>query len=177
MKRLAILTPLLMLLAACGGGSDHNDADIAFAQGMVGHHEQAVDMSVLARANGASPEVQALADQIEAAQEPEIETMNGWLEEWGVTGDDHHGAHGDHGSMDHDMAGMASEAELAQLAEATGADFDRLFLTLMIAHHEGAVTMCSRVIETGKSRSVQELARQIVETQEAEITAMKELLG
>jgi uncharacterized protein (DUF305 family) len=169
--RVALAALALTLLTACGGG-DHNDADVAFATGMVPHHEQAVSMAELAADNGASPEVQALAERIEQAQGPEIETMEGWLEEWG---EDHHG--GGHGSDDHEMPGMMGEGDLEDLEGATGEEFDRLFLTQMIEHHRGAVEMAVTEQEDGKSEEAVELAKRVEETQTREIEEMERLLA
>ncbi|WP_229052869.1 DUF305 domain-containing protein [Aeromicrobium sp. Leaf350] len=178
-----VLAAAAVLLAACGSSS-HNDADTAFAQQMVPHHEQAVEMSDLALdpARGASPEVQALAEQIGSAQHDEIELMNGWLEEWGESeGSDHGGhgdGHGDHGGGDHhEMEGMLTDEQMAELADATGAEFDSLWLTGMIAHHEGAVTMAETAVADGKDPDVRELAEQIADVQKTEIAEMKALLG
>lgn len=116
----AIVAAILLTLAAGGNedGSDsaagHNDADVAFAQQMIPHHQQAVEMAQLAETRAESPEVQDLAADIEAAQDPEIETMTGWLESWDeeVPGD---GGHGGHDMSSDDMAGMMTEEEMADL--------------------------------------------------------------
>ncbi len=180
---LTALTFAAALAAGCGSSS-HNDADVAFAQQMVPHHEQAVTMSDLALepGRGASAEVQALAEQIGSAQGTEIEQMNGWLEEWGEDADDQSG-HGDH--MDDEMGddagqqmeGMLSADELDELAGAVGTEFDTLWLTSMLAHHEGAVTMAEDVIADGEDPDVRELAEQIVQAQKDEIASMLALLG
>jgi uncharacterized protein (DUF305 family) len=193
----AIMRPSLMLglsaaalsvglLAGCGS-DPQNDADVAFAQMMVPHHEQAVTMSDLALdpARGASPEVQALAEQIGSAQHDEIAQMQAWLEEWGVHGGSGHAGHesghgSGHGSEhggEQQMDGMLSDDQLAQLEDATGPEFDELWLTSMIEHHEGAVTTAETVVADGKDPDVRELAEQIVEVQRTEITAMEALLG
>ena len=122
----------------------HNDADVTFAQGMIPHHEQAVEMSdVILAKGGIDPRVTALAEQIKAAQAPEIETLTGWLADWGVadTGDTAGGHDG------HDMHGMMSEQDLQALEQAEGTDAARLFLTQMIVHHEGAVAMADTEIQ------------------------------
>lgn len=144
------------------------DADAMFLQMMIPHHEQAVEMSALAKPNGASADVQALADTIAAAQGPEIEQMKGWLDDAGRPM-----------AMDHDMPmdGMISDDEMAQLKAAKGADFDRLYLTFMIAHHEGAVTMAKGILENGDDPNVRDLANTIITAQEAEIAQMKQMLG
>jgi len=153
---------------------------------MVPHHEQAVTMSDLALdpARGASSEVRALAEQIGSAQHDEIAQMQDWLEEWGADGGSGHAGHesghgsehgggGDHAQMD----GMLSDGQLAELEAATGPAFDALWLTSMIEHHEGAVTMAETVVADGKDPDVRELAEQIVDVQRDEIAQMQALLG
>lgn len=158
---------------AQGGGSA---ADIAFAQLMIPHHQQAVEMSDLALATADSPEVRQLAEQIKGAQDPEIAVMTGWLEGWGAPlamGDDHSGH--DMGGMS--MDGMMSDADMAALASATGPEFDRTWTEMMIAHHEGAVAMAREVLAKTASAKVAELAQDVIDGQTAEITAMESLLG
>ena len=149
-------------------------ADVMFAQMMIPHHEQAVVMSDYALENTSNPEVRALAEQIKAAQQPEIEQMTTWLEEWGVpvmSGMDAMGAHGGHG-----MSGMLSDEQLDELANATDAEFDALYLAYMIDHHEGAIDMAEDVADSQDPR-VAALAAAIVEAQRAEILEMQRLLG
>ena len=152
------------------------DADTHFLQMMIPHHEQALTMSQLAATNGASPEVLALATQIADAQGPEIEQMKAWLTEAGEPLDG--GDHGDMGAH-HDMAmdGMLTDEELAALEQAKGPDFDRLFLTGMIAHHEGAIIMAEHVKAEGDDPKVAALADAIITAQKAEIAQMKTMLG
>lgn len=149
-------------------------ADVMFAQMMIPHHEQAVVMSDYALENTSTPEVLALAEQIKAAQQPEIEQMTSWLEEWGVpvmSGMDAMGAHGGHG-----MSGMLTDEQLDELANATDADFDALYLAYMIDHHEGAIDMADDVADSQDPR-VAALAAAIIEAQRAEIVEMQRLLG
>ena len=178
-RSLLTLTFAAALIAGCGSSS-HNDADVAFAQQMVPHHEQAVTMSDLALEpdRGASAEVQALAEQIGSAQGSEIDQMNEWLEEWGEDGDDaghegHGGGHGDGHGAGHE--GMLSDDELAELESATGSEFDTLWLTSMIAHHEGAITMAQKAVDDGQDPDVRELAEQIAQVQQDEIAQMRAL--
>ena len=115
-----------------------NDADVTFAQGMLPHHQQAVEMAQLATDRAADPRVQDLAARVEAAQAPEIETLSGWLEAWGAEATSSTGM--DHGNMDHgDMGGMMSDEDMGALANVSGAEFDRMFLEMMTAHHDGGV--------------------------------------
>ena len=161
-------------------------AEIAFAQMMIPHHQQAIEMSQMALdpASGASADVRLLAQEIEAAQGPEIVLMEQWLVEWGVPyesdEDDSHGSHADDhmnaGGMD-DMMGMLSDEQMAQLAAATGTQFDRLWLEGMIEHHEGAVDMAETVASESDDPRVNEFAQQIITTQLAEIAQMEQLLA
>ena len=197
---LAAALAAALLLAGCGGtgssgsadGStaarDHNDDDVTFAQQMIPHHEQAVQMSRMAARAATSPEVKALAAKIEAAQGPEIETMQGWLDHWGESDDsDDSGGHhmgddsGGMGGSDHmdgdDMPGMMSDAELSRLQGSRGAAFDSMFLTMMIAHHEGAIEMARTEQRRGKNADAVALAKKIEADQTAEIAEMKRMLS
>jgi len=159
------------LLAACGGETDHNDADIAFTQGMIPHHAQAVVMADQALKTSRNADVRALATQVKSAQDPEIETMKTWLDDWGADASGHDGM--DHGG---EGDGMMTDAEMKALDGASGRSFDAVWLTLMIKHHEGAVAMSETELKDGKSSKATKLARQIIDAQRAEITTMKGLL-
>ena len=153
--------------------AEPSPADIMFGQMMIPHHEQAVVMSDYALENTSNPEVLALAEQIKAAQQPEIEQMTSWLEEWGVpvmSGMDAMGAHAGHG-----MSGMITDEQLDELAGATDADFDVLYLAYMIDHHEGAIDMAQSVVDSQDPR-VAALAAAIIEAQRAEIVQMQRLI-
>jgi len=149
------------------GTMSHSDA--MFLQMMIPHHQQAVEMSQLASSHGASPEVQKLADTIAAAQGPEIEQMQAWL-------DDAHAPDMMSGSA-MGMDGVLSDAAMAKLEAAQGADFDRLYLQGMIGHHEGAIVMAQDVIDSGENPTVIALAKRIIAAQTAEIAQMKQMLG
>lgn len=152
---------------------DFSPADVMLAQMMIPHHEQAIEMSDLILAeDGASPEVVELAEQIKAAQGPEIEQMESWLEEWGVPAmrGDGHGAMGG-------MGGMLSEAEMEALEAADGAEAERLYLEGMIEHHEGAIAMAEQHQQNGENAEALELTASIIESQTAEIELMEELLA
>lgn len=185
----AIALALSLTLAGCadtdddaGSGAaevaqenaDVNEADVMFATMMLPHHEQAIEMSdIVLEKDDVDPDVRALAEQIKAAQGPEIEQLEGWLEEWGADADDMGSMdHGDHGSM----SGMMSEADLEELRSADGQEASRLFLEQMIEHHRGAVEMAETQVEDGRSPEAVELARTIVETQNEEIEQMESLL-
>lgn len=149
-----------------------NTADLTYTANMIAHHEQALAMSAYADTRASGTKVRALAARIEAAQGPEIRTMTAWLQENGGaspgTGDDH--GH-DHASM----PGMASPAQLAELRAARGTAFDRLFLRLMISHHEGAVTMAAGELSEGRNVQVGEWASEVIAQQTAEIGRMRSL--
>lgn len=152
---------------------DHNDADIRFAQGMIPHHQQAVEMAQLAPTRAQSPKVQDLAKRIQAAQDPEIKTMAAWLQRWGAppasTGMDH-------GSMGHAGSGMMSAEQMGQLDQARGVAFDRLFLQMMVEHHKGAIEMSNAELRDGRSDAAKQLAQTIINAQQAEIIEMQALL-
>jgi uncharacterized protein (DUF305 family) len=152
-----------------------NEADAAFARDMLPHHEGAISMAQLAPGRATDPRVLDLASRVEATQAPEIATLTGWLEEWGAddTGD------ANHGGMDHgagDMGGMMSEEDMTALVNASGAEFDRLLLTQMIAHHRGATAMAEREAADGQNADALVMAENIRDTQNAEIAEMQTLL-
>jgi len=178
-----ILTAAMLTLAACGGEDDsntatgHNDADVTFAQQMIPHHQQAIDMAKAAETRAESLEVKDLAADIEAAQDPEIETMTGWLESWGEEVPDDGVSGMDHGDMSSDdMTGMMSEEDMTALGSASGAEFDQMFLTMMIEHHEGAIEMAKTEQADGESADAKALAEDIEAAQTEEIQTMQELL-
>lgn len=151
----------------------HNDADVSFAAGMVPHHQQAIVMSdIILAKQGIDARVVELANQIKAAQGPEIATMQQWLTAWGAPATNHEG----HGMSDMGM-GMMSDQQLEQLRQAQGVDAARQFLTGMIAHHEGAVRMAQTELDTGKAEDAKKLARDIIDAQQREIATMKQILG
>ncbi|MGV0836021.1 DUF305 domain-containing protein [Mycolicibacterium thermoresistibile] len=157
--------------------ASHNQADVEFAQHMIPHHEQAIEMSdiVLAK-EGIDPRVVEMATQIKDAQGPEIETMEGWLQEWGEPTMAPHGDMPAHGDMPM-MEGMLSAAEIDDLRNAEGVEASRLFLTGMIRHHEGAITMAQDQIDNGQYPPAVEMSRQIIESQQREIDSMNEILA
>ncbi|MBL1109072.1 DUF305 domain-containing protein [Streptomyces sp. 5-8] len=191
----AVAVTSALVLAACGdgGGSGHtghrsaagssatpgssagahNAQDVAFAQGMVPHHRQALEMARLAAGRASSAQVKDLAARIEKAQDPEIRTMTGWLTAWGeqvpMAGMDHSGHSG--------MSGMMSDADMTALKKATGKDFDTRFLSLMVRHHQGAVEMAATEKDKGRSGAAKAVADDIVTAQNAEIKEMRQLLG
>lgn len=151
----------------------HNDADVTFAQHMIPHHRQAVEMSdmVLGK-QGIDPRVTQLATQIKAAQAPEIERMQGWLNQWGLAPMPSMSGNNMPG-----MSGMMSEQDMTALKNAQGVEASKLFLTQMIAHHQGAITMAQSEIKDGQYPAAIELAKSIVTAQQQEIDTMKGILG
>jgi uncharacterized protein (DUF305 family) len=187
---------LSVALSACGGGAtvpstsptpsaagastERNDADIRFAQSMIPHHNQAVEMAELARDRAENPDVEALAEQIRSAQAPEIETLTGYLTAWGAEVPAQDGMAGmDHSGMPgmSEMSGMTTPEQMDQMRNATGAAFDTLFLENMIVHHEGAITDAQRELAEGVNPQAKDLANQIISAQSEEITRMRQLLG
>ncbi|MCC5574171.1 DUF305 domain-containing protein [Microtetraspora sp. AC03309] len=145
----------------------HNDADVSFAKMMIPHHLQAIDMAGLARTQAGDQWIRDLAAKIVDAQDPEIRTIKGWLDGWG---EEPH-------PRDHAMPGMLSEAEIGKLAKADGSAFDRLFVTMMIKHHQGAIKMAEEERASGAFAEATALADTIVTTQAAEIKEMKAYLA
>ncbi|SFS89307.1 DUF305 domain-containing protein [Saccharopolyspora flava] len=146
----------------------HNGVDVMFAQGMVPHHQQALEMSRMAATHAESQQIKDLAARIEAAQGPEIDRLNGWLRDWNATG------HGDHSG--HAMTGMMSSDEMTALDQARGSEFDQKFLMLMIKHHEGAVAMARTEVDKGSFPDTRQMAREIMIGQQAEIDSMRTML-
>lgn len=149
-----------------------NDTDVMFVQGMIPHHKQAVEMSdLLMKKSGVSAETTALAEQIKAAQGPEITTMEGWLKAWGKSVD------GGMGGMDHDMGGgMATDAEMKEFEQADGAAAEKMFLEMMTAHHQGAIMMAQAEVKNGTNADTITMAKNIATSQQSEIATMKKLL-
>ncbi|WP_371668357.1 DUF305 domain-containing protein [Streptomyces sp. NBC_00289] len=202
----AVSVTAVFALAACGNDSDssgaagsdssasssasagadatagaHNAQDTSFAQGMIPHHQQALEMAKLAADRASSAQVKDLASRIEKAQDPEIKTMSGWLTSWGedvptssdstaesMPGMDHSGS---------GMPGMMDGSDMDELEKASGTDFDTMFLTMMIDHHKGAVDMATTEKSKGEYRPATSMADDIVTAQTAEIAEMNKLLG
>jgi uncharacterized protein (DUF305 family) len=200
-RALAALTVGLgLVLAGCGEDepaadtesgntrTDHNDADVAFASDMIQHHAQALAMVDLTVGRSLDPAVQQLAEEIRAAQGPEIETMTDWLTQWDepipATVRDHVNAEdGDHDmeGMEEDdtgmdMPGMMSEEQMAELEAASDTEFQELFLTMMIEHHEGAIEMAKTEQDDGQFPPAISLAEDIEAAQTAEIETMQGLV-
>ncbi len=178
---LTALTLAAGLLSGCSAAAEQGPApprvseessaafsmsDLMFAQMMIPHHEQAVDMAELALDRSDDADIRQLSEQIRDAQQPEIEQMSSWLNAAGMT------------QMAHDMGmhGMVDDDDMAELSAATGAEFDRLFLEAMIVHHEGAIEMTRMIIDSNNSE-VRALAESIISSQSAEIELMRTLLS
>lgn len=159
--------------SSAGDTADHNDADVAFAKGMIPHHAQAIDMADMVLARGESSAVKALATRIKEAQTPEIELMRGWLEDWGEEESADDKEHGMGGSGDETMM---TDDEMAELESVSGAALDEMFLEMMIRHHEGAISMAETEVEDGEFEPALDLARQIITAQTAEIEEINALL-
>ncbi|MER6010432.1 DUF305 domain-containing protein [Streptomyces bluensis] len=198
-----LVTAGTVFLAACGGddmdGMDHgsgngsasatateqagdsdqagafNDADVTFAQMMIPHHEQALEMAELADGRASDAGIKDLARKIEKAQDPEIKTMKGWLESWkqptameSMPGMDH----GGDGSGD----GMMSEADMEELKAMKGTGFDKAFAEMMIEHHNGAISMAEDEQKNGKNADAKKMAGDIVKGQSAEVKQLQSIV-
>ena len=153
--------------------SEFNDADVAFASHMIPHHQQALQMASMAGYMATTPEVKQLATAINAAQDPEIKLMSGWLTTWGKPiPSPQHGGHGAD-----EMPGIMTEDEMSELGKAKGSMFDRMWIQMMIKHHQGAVTMAKTEQATGKDPAAVALAKKVESDQNREIATMKRLLG
>ncbi|WP_066949291.1 DUF305 domain-containing protein [Streptomyces lushanensis] len=145
-----------------------NSADFTYAQMMIVHHGQALEMTGLAKTRAGSKPVRLLAERIEAAQKPEIDVMDAWLKNNG-------GPKPQQGHDHHTMPGMATEGQLAQLRAAKGKAFDELFLKLMTTHHQGAITMATEVLTDGKNVVVEEMANEVIAQQTVEMNRMRSM--
>ncbi|HKP40961.1 DUF305 domain-containing protein [Mycobacterium sp.] len=151
----------------------YNADDVAFATNMVPHHQQAIELSALVPDRSTNPQLNTLAQQISAAQQPEINVMKVFLVQWNENPDTNSG-HAGHGNA---MQGMVDEATMSKLKSLNGAEFDKLWLESMISHHQGAIEMAKAEIANGDNADAKALAQNIVTTQEAEIGQMKQMLG
>lgn len=185
----ALTLSAALLLSGCGAGTDEvstpgmghrstssssgvDEVDVMFASMMIVHHEQAIEMSDLVLdAEGVDPAVVDLAQRIKAAQGPEVDQLEGWLDDWGIRSDDRDANGMDHGD------GMMSGDDLAQLRAADGPEASQLFLEQMIVHHEGAVEMAQVQVDNGKNPEAIALAQKIIDAQNDEIQEMKDLLA
>lgn len=154
--------------------ADHNAADIMFSQMMIPHHSQAVEMSdIMLAKTGLPAAVTSLATRIKEAQAPEIEQMTAWLKSWNQPTNMMSG----HSMPGAGMSGMVDSEDLDKLKSAQGDEAVKLFLTQMVAHHEGAIAMAKTEVDSGKYSESIALAQAIITSQEAEIVEMKDLLA
>ena len=192
----AMVLGLGLSLSACGedepadqpaaSQTEHNEADVEFAQSMLPHHAQALAMVDMTRGRQLDPEVQELADAIMAAQTPEIETMTNWLTSWGeevpettrdhMNAEGHGGGHGGMGDTS-DMPGMMSEEEMSELQAADDAEFQAMWLDMMIEHHQGAIEMAQTEQADGQYQPALDLAEEIENAQAKEVSVMEQLQG
>lgn len=187
----ALLAVALMVMATgCSSGngsSDHGDADVSFASGMIPHHAQAVAMADMTIGQpGISHHLEKLAERVRETQTPEIDTMAGWLKEWGEpvpqtgygTGDVHDHSEGMDMMDGHSdgMPGMMSGRDMRRLSRLHGAAFERRWLTMMIEHHQGAVQMSRTELEHGENEDAHALAEHVIAAQRAEIAEMRDML-
>ena len=184
-----------LLLTACSGSDDKTDTattdeaistpappgfnaeDHQFATNMIPHHEQAIELAALAPQHSTDQDLIALAAKISAEQEPEIKALRVFLVQWDENPEDD-ASHGDHGGDGgHDaMAGMVDEATMAKLQTLQGAEFDTLWLQSMISHHQGAIEMAKAEVANGQNVDIKRMAQTMVDTQQAEITQMNQML-
>jgi uncharacterized protein (DUF305 family) len=171
----AVMTAMAVAVAvsACGGSStaptQHNSADVAFAQNMIPHHQQAVDMAAMVPSHTANRQLIVMAKHISADQQSEIDTLYRLLAQWGEPGGHHHGDMG--------MQGMVDAATMSKLPTLHDGAFDQLWLTSMINHHQGAIAMAKTEIANGKDATAVKMAKTIVDWQQIEIGRMNALLG
>jgi uncharacterized protein (DUF305 family) len=179
-RLIATIAAAAFVLAGCGNdmpaagnnpapasSNDHNDADVQFSQNMIPHHQQTIQIAALATQQGASEQVKVVAAEILSPEERDIQTMSGWLRTWNVA------APADMSGMD--MPGMLTMADLKSLQTATGAAFDRKFLTLVAKHLQNGVDMAKKVLAEGKHEATKTLANKIVTEQTAQIQKVQAL--
>jgi uncharacterized protein (DUF305 family) len=184
----AVAAPLALaaLLTACGGSStaehaghgsatpttnsEHNADDVMFAQMMIPHHQQALDMAAMVPSHTTNQDIILLAVHINQDQKPEILAFQSWLQRWGEPIGHGHG----HGMP---IDGMVDAATMNQLQSLRGPDFDKLWMQSMISHHRGAIAMAQQEIAHGRNPDAISRAKLIVSTQQREIDYMKHLMG
>lgn len=177
--------------AACGGATGaraqaapaaqhRSEADARFITQMIGHHAQAVQMVALVPGRSARDDVRMMAERIGVSQRDEIAMMERWLRGRGLPVPSADSAHAHHGGGHAHMPGMLTAEEMGRLAAASGAEFDRLFLELMIRHHEGALVMVAELFGTpggGQASDVFLIANEVDADQRMEIDRMRAMLA
>lgn len=197
--RLLAALAALCLLVACGGGDSagegqtsgvptdspviagepagYNSADVTFATAMVPHHQQAIEMSTMAVQRSTDPELIALANQIVATQQPEVNILNVFLVQWNENPENRSSAGGvDEDTLEPSVPGMVDDATIATLESLRGPEFDKLWLQSMISHSQGAVAMAKSEIADGKNVDAIAVAETIVAGQDAQIGQMTRML-
>ena len=160
----------------------YTEADVQFMSGMIGHHAQAIVMSGWAPTHGASPSLRIMAERIINAQQDEITTMQTWLRDRNQPVPEAKGGPMKMNGMEHEMLmpGMLTEAQMQELDGAKGPEFDRLFLTYMIQHHRGAVSMVQQLFSTegaAQDEVTFKLANDVSADQSSEIARMETMLA
>lgn len=194
-RALGVATLGALLLTACGNdddmsGMDHgsggssnskadsnkadssgtfNDADVTFAQMMVPHHQQALEMAELADGRASDAQLKDIVAKIEKAQEPEIRTLTGWLKSWKQPTAMEH-------TMPGMMPGMMSAKDMDELTAMKGAEFDKMFAEMMIDHHNGAISMAKDEQKNGKHADAMKMAGDIATGQSAEVKQLQGIL-
>jgi len=161
--------------SSSSAASAHNDQDVMFAQQMLPHHKQAVEMSdmLLAKGSDVDADVVTLAKQIKAEQGPEITSLTSWLKQWGEPTEMSSMSGMDHSSM----SGMMSDSDMDALDSASPADAGELFLQQMVEHHTSAVDMAKTEVDKGKNTDAVAMAKSIVSSQTEQINQMKDMLA
>lgn len=156
--------------AAAEGAAAHNADDVMFAQMMIPHHQQAIELVTLTETNADNQQLRTLANDMLKEQAGEIQVFRGWLEQWRAPEEPDHAGHGA------TMPGMIDAATVERLKTLRGADFDKLWLQSMITHHQGAIEMAQAEIATGQNPDASTVARSIVASQQAQIDRMNQML-
>jgi uncharacterized protein (DUF305 family) len=152
-------------------GSPFNSLDTWFVRMMIPHHRQALEMAALAPSRAKNPQLRAVAERITVAQRPEVEVLRAWLRERELPEETDEAGH-DHGAM----RGMQPPEAIRALSGLSGDAFDKMFVDMMVAHHEGAVAMCTDVLKVGADARIGELASGIAAEQQAEIGRMRDII-
>ncbi|MFJ9713616.1 DUF305 domain-containing protein [Streptomyces sp. NPDC101234] len=192
---LGVIAAGALILSACGSNSDdmggmpgmdhgsstssatststtgtYDEADVKFAQMMIPHHEQALEMAKLADGRASDSAIKNIAAKIEKAQDPEITTLKGWLQSWAKPE-----AMGDMPGMSMGE-GMMSDKDVKELKSMEGAEFDKMFAQMMIQHHNGAITMAKHEQKKGHNADAKKMAGDIVTGQSAEVKQLQSIL-
>jgi uncharacterized protein (DUF305 family) len=153
-------------------GSGYSSLDVWWVRMMIPHHQQALEMAALAPDRASNPQIKAVADRILAAQKPEVEFFRTWLRTRGLAEQPDEAGH-DHAGM----RGMQPPEAMRGIATLKGDLFDKVFVDMMVSHHEGAVAMCTDLLKVGKDERLTELATNIAAEQQAEIARLRDILA